>query len=98
MRGEGVKVSENLSLVGVREIRAGARKGKGGLHRKRRQVPKRKGRASKKGLLREIRRKHEWVSERKSSPGRSAESWFHSESGQTLNQKGGRETKCPLIK
>ena len=98
MREEGVKVSSIRTLVRVREIRAGARKGKGGLHRKRRQVPKRKGRASKKGLLRGIRRKHERVNGRKSCPGRSAESWFHSESGQTLNQKGGRETKSPLIK
>ena len=31
----------------------------------------------------ESRRKHERVSGRKSSPGRSAESWFHFKSGQT---------------
>ena len=41
-----------------------------------------KGRASKKSLSRS-RRKHEWVSGRKSSPVQSAESWFHSKSGQT---------------
>ena len=40
-------------------------------------------RASKKSLPRRSRRKHERVSERKSSPGRSAESWFHFKSGQT---------------
>ena len=38
---------------------------------------------SKKSLSRTSRRKHERVSGRKSSPGRSAESWFHSKSGQT---------------
>ena len=47
------------------------------------QVPKRSGRASKKSLPRRSRRKHERVSGRKSSPGRSAKSWFHSKSGQT---------------
>ena len=35
------------------------------------------GRASKKSLLKRSRKKHERVSGRKSSPGRSAESWFH---------------------
>ena len=34
-------------------------------------------------LPRGSRRKHERVSGCKSSPGRSAESWFHSKSGQT---------------
>ena len=37
-----------------------------------------KGRASKKSLPRTSGRKHERVSGRKSSPGRSAEPWFHS--------------------
>ena len=32
---------------------------------------------------RRSRRKHEQLSGRKSSPGRSAESWFHSKSSQT---------------
>ena len=36
-----------------------------------------------KSLPRTSRRKHERVSGRKSSPGRSAESWFHSKSGQS---------------
>ena len=53
-------------------------RGKGGLHDEQRQLPRRKGRASKKSLPRTSRRKHERVSGRKSSPGRSAESWFHS--------------------
>ena len=44
---------------------------------------RRKGRASKKNLPKRSRRKHERVSGRKSSPGRSAESWFYSKSGQT---------------
>ena len=64
-------------------IRARAWRGKGGLHRERRQIPRRKGRASKKSLPRTSRRKHERVSGRKSSPGQSTESWFHSKSGQT---------------
>ena len=39
--------------------------------------------ARKESLPRRGRRKRERVSGRKSSPGRSAESWFHSKSGQT---------------
>ena len=65
-----------------REIRARAWSGKGGLHRERGQIPRRTGRASKESLPRASRRKHERVSGRKSSPERSAESWFHSKSGQ----------------
>ena len=53
-------------------------RGKGGLHDEGRQIPRRKGRASKKSLPRTSRRKHERVSGRKSSLGRSAESWPHS--------------------
>ena len=48
---------------------------------KEKEVPKWKDRASKKSLPRRSRGKHERVSERKSSPRRSAESWFHSKSG-----------------
>ena len=59
-------------------IKVRAWSGKGGLHREGRQIPRRKGRASKKSLPRRGRRKHERVSGRKSSSGRSAESWFHS--------------------
>ena len=81
--GGRVKVSESRTLARVREIKAGARSGKGGLHRERRKISRRKGRASTKSLPRRGRRKHERVSGRKSSPGRSAESWFHSKSGQT---------------
>ena len=66
-----------------REIKAGAWRGKGRLHSEGRQVPRRKGRVSKESLPRRSRRKHERVSGRKSSPGRSAESWFHSKFGQT---------------
>ena len=40
-------------------------------------------RAGNKSLSRTSRRKHDRVSGRKSSPGRSAETWFHSKSGQT---------------
>ena len=48
----------------------------------RRQVPRRKGRARKESLPGGSRRKHEQVNGSKSSPGRSAESWLHSKSGQ----------------
>ena len=78
MRGERVKVGESRTLARVRGIRARAWRGKGGLDRERRQIPRRTGRASNKSLPRTSRRKHERVSGRKSSPGRSAESWFHS--------------------
>ena len=64
-------------------IRARAWSGKGGLHHEGRQIPRRTGRASNKSLPRTSRRKHEQVSGRKSSPGGSAESWFHSKSGQS---------------
>ena len=52
-----------------REIRARAWSGKGGPHREGRQIPRRKGRASKKSFPRRSRRKHERVRGRKSSPG-----------------------------
>ena len=71
--------------------------GKSGLHSEEKQVPRRKGRAGKKSLLRS-RRNHERMSGCKSSPGRSAESWFHSMSDQTRNREEGWETKCLLIK
>ena len=90
-------MGENRTLARVRGIRARAWSEKGGLHREGRQIPRRKERASKKSLPRTSRRKHERVSGRKSSPGQSAESWFHSKSGQTSNRKGGWETKSPLI-
>ena len=83
VREERVVVSEGRTLAREREIRLGVRGGKGGLHREERQIPRRKGRASVKSLPRRCRRKHERVSGRKSSPARSAESWFHSKSGQT---------------
>ena len=76
--GERVKVCESRTLARVRGIRARAWSGKGGLRGEQRQIPRRKARASKKGLPRTSRRKHERVSGRKSSPGQSAESWFHS--------------------
>ena len=76
-------VGESRTLARVRGIRAGVWSGKGGLHREGRQISRRTERASKKSLPGTSRRKHERVSGRKSSPGRSAESWFHSKSGQT---------------
>ena len=81
MKWERVKVGESCALARERGIRAGAWGGKGGLHREKRQVPRRLGMASKKSFFRRSRRKHKRMSERKGSPGRSAESWFHSKSG-----------------
>ena len=72
--GKRVKVGESRTLAGKRGNRARVWSGKGGLHRERGQIPRRKWRASKKSLPRTSRRKHEQVSGRKSSPGRSAES------------------------
>ena len=71
------------SLTREKEIRARSWRGKGGLHSEGRQISRRRGRTSKKSLPRRSRRKHKLVSGRKSSPGRSAESWFLSKSGQT---------------
>ena len=76
--GERIKMGESRTLAREGGIRAKARSRKGGLHREQRQIPRRTGRASKKSLPRTSRRKHERVIGRKSSPGRSAESWFHS--------------------
>ena len=83
MSGERVKMGESRTFARVRGIRARAWSGKGGLHGERGKIPRRKGRASKKSLPRISKRNHERVSGRKSSPGRSAESWFHSKSGHT---------------
>ena len=76
-------MGKSRTLARVRGIRARAWSGKGGLHHEQRQIPRRTGRASKKSLPRTSRRKHERVSGCKSSPGQSAESWFHSKSGKT---------------
>ena len=59
-------MSESRILASKRGIEAGAWSGKGGLHGERRQIPRRKGRASKKNLPRRSRRKHKRVSGRKS--------------------------------
>ena len=82
MREKRVRVSESRTLATERGIKARAWRGKEGLHSEK-QISRRKGRAGKKSLPRRGRRKHKRVSGRKSSPGQSAESWFHSESGQT---------------
>ena len=76
MRGERVKVNESRTVARKRGSKQ--EHGEGGLHHEGRQIPRRKGRASNKSLPRTSRRKHERVSGRKSSPGQSAESWFHS--------------------
>ena len=90
-------MGESCILARGMGIRAGALREKGGLHTEGMQIPRRIGWASKKSLPR-TRRKHEQVRRSKSSPGRSAESWFYSKSGQILNGKGGGQTKSPLIR
>ena len=55
--GERVKMGESRTLASERGIRAGAWSGKGGLHGERVQIPRRKGRASKKSFPRTTRRK-----------------------------------------
>ena len=82
--GEEVKVSESRTLARERGIGATAER-KGWTERRwseERQVARRRGRTSKESLPRGSRRKHERVSKRTSSPGKLAESWFHSKSGQ----------------
>ena len=69
---------QELHLGESEGVRARAWRGKGGLHREGRQIRSRTGRTSNKSLPRTSRRKHERVSGCKSSPGQSAESWFHS--------------------
>ena len=81
--GERAKVGESRTLTRKKGIRARTWSGKSRLHRERGQIPRRKERASCKSLLITSKRKHERVSGRKSSPGQSEESWFHSKSGQT---------------
>ena len=76
-------MSERCTLARKREIRARAGREEGGIHREGRGIPRRKGRAGKKSLPRGSRRKQERVTGRKSFLGQSAESWFHSKSGQT---------------
>ena len=76
-------MGESRTLARKRGIRARAWSGKGGIHREQREIPRRTGWASNKSLPRTSKRKHERVSGRKSSSGRSAESWLHSKSGQT---------------
>ena len=83
MREERVKVGKSRTLASERGIRARSWRGKGRFHGEGRQIPRRTERASKKSFPRTSSRKHERVSGRKNSPGRSTESWFHSKSGQT---------------
>ena len=58
-------------------------------------APRRRGRASKKSLFRRSRRKHELVSGRKSSPGRSAESWVSFQVWPNLKWERGLGDKVP---
>ena len=69
-----MKVSESPILPRNRNIRVGAWRGKGGFHSEEKQVPRRRGKASKESLPRGGRRKHERMSGCKSFPGGSAES------------------------
>ena len=54
MRGERLKVGESRILAREMGIIAGAWSGKGGLHRERRQIPRRKGRARNKSPLEQV--------------------------------------------
>ena len=58
-------MGESRILAREKGITARSWRGKGGLHRERRQIPRRKGRASKKSLPRTKRRKHERVRDAK---------------------------------
>ena len=62
MTGERVKMSKSRTLAREREIRAGAWRGKGGLHGEGIQIPRRSGRSSKKSLRKRSRKKHDQVS------------------------------------
>ena len=64
VRWERIKVRESRTLARKRKIGRGAWGENDGLYGKERQVSRRKGRASKKSLLRRSRRKHERVSGR----------------------------------
>ena len=77
-----MKVSESCTLGRKSKVGASAWGEKSGLHCKKREVSKSRRSSCKENLPRRIRKKHEWVSERKSSPGGSGESWFYSKSGQ----------------
>ena len=87
-----------LHLGERKGIRAGAWRGKSELYTEGRQVPRRRGRASKESLPRRSSRKHKRVSGHKSFLGESGESWFHSKYGQSWNEKRGWETKNPLMR
>ena len=64
IRGERVKVGRSCTLVRKRVIGARAWRGKGELHSEGRQIPMKRGRASKKSHPKSGRRKHERVSGR----------------------------------
>ena len=79
VRCERVKMSESRTLTREREIRARAWREEGGLHSEKRQVSRRERKGCKENLNRS-KRKHKRVSWRKSTPGGSRESLFHSPS------------------
>ena len=61
IRRERVKMGESRTLAREKVIRPRAWRGKGGLHGERRQIPRRKERASKKSLPRTSRSMSGWV-------------------------------------
>ena len=83
MKGERVKVGESRTLAGERGSEREREEERVNFTVKEGRFQGGKRRASKKSLPRKSRRKHEQVSRRKSSPGRSAEPWFRSKSCQT---------------
>ena len=81
MRGERVKVDESRTLTRKRGVRAIVWSGKSGLHGEEKQIVRRKGRA-RRASLEQVKGSMWGGGGRKSSPGRSAESWFHFKFGQ----------------
>ena len=79
MRGERVKVGKSCTLARER----GGSEREHGVERVDSMVNKGRFQEGKGGQARRGGRNHERMSGSKSSPGRSAESWFHSKSGQT---------------
>ena len=98
MKWKNVKMCKSRTLTKKKGIRAVACEQKVRLHSERRQVPRRNGKASKKISLGEVEGSMSERMDKKSSSGRSAETWFYFKSGQIRNGKGGWETKSPLIR
>ena len=100
MIGDKVEVSDSRTLSRKSNIRARAWRGKGGLDSEGRQIPRIKGRASKKSLPRRTsRRKHERMSGHKKPLQEDLQSLgFTPSLAKPEIEKGGWETKSLLIR